>query len=396
MTNPTRPGRRPAAAGLALLMATLSAPAPLRSEPPGGGEPATARPRVAAPATAYPHGSFRVQAVGEGPRAYWVFEPDEPRPDRAPVVVFNHGWMAMNPGVYGAWIEHLARRGFVVIFPRYQSDWSTRPTEFLPNALAAVRDALDVLETAPDRVRPDRERFALIGHSAGGNLAAQMAAIARVAGLPTPRAVLAIMPGEVMHQPEPSPSAIPAETLLVVAAGDQDRVVGDFVARQLFAGATAVPPERKLFVLYRTDRRGPVPMVADHVAPTAKLPRLDSGDGPLRPMQMSLARLDLLDRFGFWRLADLTLDAAFAGRSLAEATRGGELLRDLGRWSTGLVVTPPVVGTDLAAIPKVFPANGAKLIPWQPAEFFRQLLSEGGPGPEVAPVADTEHRPSAP
>lgn len=340
--------------------------------------------------TVYPHRSFRSQAFGEGPRSYWLFEPAEPTPAKAPVLVFNHGWLATNPGVYGAWIEHLAKQGFIVIFPRYQADWSTPANAFLPNALAAVRDALDVLETAPGRVRPDRKRFALIGHSAGGNLAVQLAAIASESGLPVPRAVVAIMPGEVLHQAEPSPAKVPAETLLVVAVGDQDRIVGDFVARQLFAGAVAVPPDRKLFVLYRTDRRGPVPMVADHVAPTAALPRLDSGDGPFRLLQMSLARRDLLDRFGFWRLADLTLDAAFAGRTLAEATHGGALLRDLGRWSTGLVVTPPVVGSDLAAIPRVFPTNGAKVIPWQPSEFFRQLFGDPEPEPAVEPIADAQ------
>jgi acetyl esterase/lipase len=336
------------------------------------------------PDPTYPHRSVRAQQLGDGPRSYWLFEPAEPTPERAPVVVFNHGWLAVNPGVYGAWIEHLARRGFVVVFPRYQADWTTTPAEFLPNATAAVLDALDVLETAPGRVRPDRDRFALIGHSAGGNLAALMAASAAAAGLPRPRAVLAIMPGEVLHLPEPRPATIPAETLLVVAAGDQDRVVGDFRARQIFAEATAVPPERKAYVLYRTDRRGPVPIVADHLAPTAGLKRLDSGEGPLRSYQFSHAGVDLLDRFGFWRLADVTIDAAFRGMSLAEATAQGELLRDLGRWSNGLVVTPPVVGADLSAVPRVFPSNGARLIPWQPAEFLRQSAPGAG---EAEPIA---------
>ena len=71
------------------------------------------------------------------------------------MVVFNHGWFAVNPGVYGAWIEHLVRSGRIVISPRYQRDWSTPPADFLPNALAAVRDALDVLATVAG-ARPAR------------------------------------------------------------------------------------------------------------------------------------------------------------------------------------------------------------------------------------------------
>ena len=94
------------------------------------------------------------------------------------MVVFLHGWFAVNPGFYGAWIDHLVRDGRIVIFPRYQNDVGTMPQDFLPNALAAIRDALGVLHDGVGHVRPDPARFALIGHSAGANLAAQVAAVA--------------------------------------------------------------------------------------------------------------------------------------------------------------------------------------------------------------------------
>src|SRR5262245_12600542 len=137
-----------------------------------GGTPAARAGEPGETAGGYPHQSFHAQRFGSGPRSYWLIEPAEPTPARAPVAVFNPAWLSVNPGIYGAWIEHRARRGFVVIFPRYQADWMTRPADFLPNATAAVRDALDVLETAPGRVRPDRDRLVMVGHSAGGNLAA--------------------------------------------------------------------------------------------------------------------------------------------------------------------------------------------------------------------------------
>jgi acetyl esterase/lipase len=289
--------------------------------------------------------------VGSGARSYWLYEPADPTPATAPVVVFHHGWLATNPGVYGAWIEHLARQGRIVIFPRYQDDWMTAPALFLPNAVAAVRDALDVLETAPGHVRPDRERFALIGHSAGGNLAAQMAAVAEDLGLPRPRAVVA---------------RIPATTLLVVVAAADDWIVGDLRARQIYLGATAVAEDRKEFILFRTDRHGSPPLVADHVAPTAALAAYDSGEGPAREFQMAQGELNALDILGFWPLADRTLGAAFAGRTLDEAIDHGVLLGDLGRWKDGRAVLLPLVGDDLSAFPRIFPANGIRFIPWQP------------------------------
>ena len=324
----------------------------------------------------YPHESFRFERMGEGGRSYWLFEPTGPTPAIAPVVVFNHGWLAVNPGVYGSWIEHLTRRGFVVIFPRYQETWLTDPADFLPNAAAATLDALDVLATAPGRVRPDLSRFALIGHSAGGNLAALLAAAAEGYGLPEPKAVVSLMPGEVLHLVEPCASAIPARTLLVVVAGDQDRIVGDGRARELYNEATAVPESRKEFVLYRTDRRGPVPLIADHLAPTAGLASIDSGEGPLRSLQMTRAGVDLLDRHGFWRLADITLDAGFAGKSLDDATAEGYVFHDLGRWSDGRPVTPPLTGDDLAAIPALFPPHGVRIVPWRPIKLPRLTLSK--------------------
>lgn len=317
------------------------------------------------PMARYPHRSVARRVVGNGPRSYWLFEPAEPSPEcRVPVVVFLHGWLAVNPGIYGAWIEHLTRTGAVVVYPRYQDDFGTPASQFLPNAADAVRDALDVLETAPGTVRPDRARFALVGHSAGGNLAAQLAASAEQSGIPRPCAVVAVMPGEVEHQELPRLSTIPADTLLVVAAGDRDWIVGDRRAREIYAQATAIPAANKEYVLYRSESGGPQPLVADHLAPTGATARFDTGDGPFRLIQFSRAGVDLLDRHGFWRLADLTLLAAFTGRTLDEASDHGAAFRDLGHWSNGQVVRPPLAGDDLDAIPRVLPRNGARI--WTP------------------------------
>src|SRR4051794_40585446 len=50
---------------------------------------------------AYPHNAVRRQEMGGGSKSYWLFEPADPAPEVAPVVVFHHGWLAMNPGLYG-------------------------------------------------------------------------------------------------------------------------------------------------------------------------------------------------------------------------------------------------------------------------------------------------------
>ena len=61
-------------------------------------------------------------------------------------------------------------------------------------------------------------------------------------------------------------------------------------------------------------------------------------------------------------LEGITIEAAFLGLSLDDATAKGELFRHLGYWSDGREVTQPLVGDDLTAIPRVFPTNGLRLI----------------------------------
>ena len=328
--------------------------------------------------------SYRASQMGAGALSYWLFEPESTAAGKAPVIVFLHGWLATNPAVYGAWLEHLVRRGAIVIYPRYHADWLTPPTSYLPNALRAIHDVLDVLQAVPGHVRPDLDRFALIGHSAGGNLAAQVAAVSQEAGLPRPRAVLAFMPGEVRPVPGPDLGKIPAETLLVVAAAEQDLVVGDARARAIFRAATSISEDRKLYVLYRSDRLGWPPVIADHFAPCASESTLDNGEGPFRTLQLEQARLDRLDLLGIWRLTDLTLAAAFESRTLAEVARlGGQPLEDLGNWPDGREVRRPIMGTRLDDIPRVIPSHGARLIDWSWPDQLLPALTPVQLFPEV-------------
>jgi pimeloyl-ACP methyl ester carboxylesterase len=313
-----------------------------------------------------PHRVVKRYEIGQGPRSYWLFEPDEPKPDeRAPVVVLLHGWFAVNPGFYGAWIEHLVRHGKIVIFPRYQNDVGTLPLDFLPNTLAAVRDALGVLSDGVGHVRPDPARFALIGHSVGGTLAAQTAATSADphSGIPAPHALVLLMPGEIVPMSQPSLAHIPATTLMIVVVGEEDLVVGDRRGRQIFTEASAIPAARKRFILFRSDRHGSPPLIADHTAPTGVHSRLDNGEGVFRWLQLSVGDVNALDHAGFWRITDLTMHAAFASQTLDDVTKDDERFRHLGYWSDGRKVNPPLVGVDLDAIPRVIPGNGLRIFP---------------------------------
>ncbi len=327
-----------------------------------------AEPRAAAK---YPHRTVKKYEIGEGPRSYILFEPADPKPDLAPIVVFNHGWLAMNPGVYGAWIDHLVRSGNVVIYPRFM-ETETPVNHYLPNALDALVDAFQVLTSSPAHVKGDLQRFALVGHSTGGVLAAQLAALVTSRGLPEPRAVVAVTPGEILRTRSPDLGRIPASTLLVVITAEHDVVTGNGQARKIYRESTAIPDSRKKYVLFRTDMRGKPAFWADHLAPTASSTAFDNGEGPFHDFQMIQGATNAIDRNGFWRVADLTLAAGFSSKTLDQAFDGGKALLSMGYWSDGRPVIPPIVTNDPGKLPRVVPTHGFRLIPWPSIEIPRK------------------------
>ena len=197
------------------------------------------------------------ETLGRGPQQVTILRPET----RAtlPVVVFLHGWGAPQPDFYRPWLEHLARRGSAVVYPHYQESFIEPPAQALGNVLAGVRLALA-------RPRLDTGSLVVAGHSAGGSLAADYAAIAATADLPPARAVLAVYPGRRLPRvprglPEIPPQRIPADTAIEALASREDGIVGTETAREIVSGATQVPRGRRRLVLV-TD-----PAADDHQAP---------------------------------------------------------------------------------------------------------------------------------
>ena len=169
------------------------------------------------------------ETVGRGPQTATIVRPDVD--GRVPVVLFLHGWGATLPRFYRPWIDHLAAAGNAVIYPRYQDSFVDEPSQVLGNALAGVRLALQRIDEEPGSL-------VVAGHSAGGALAADLAAIARTARLPVPVAVFSAYPGRALRRvnvgiPEINPARIPPSTEVVALAGANDRVVGQRVARRI-------------------------------------------------------------------------------------------------------------------------------------------------------------------
>src|SRR5690348_12144401 len=213
----------------------------------------------------YAHASVTKNKYGKGSQEYWIFEPDSPKPRTAPVIVFLHGWGGMNPLYYGAWIDHLVKRGNIVIYPRYQATLLTPLKDFTPNTLSAVKDALERLQTEKGHVAPDLSKFAAVGHSMGALLAANVAALAAESKLPRVRAVMSVEPG-ITESPVNFALAdlkkLPADTLLVALAGDQDTLVGNFDAKRIYYESTRIPAVNKNFITLVSDTHGTPSLLA--------------------------------------------------------------------------------------------------------------------------------------
>jgi len=324
------PARRRSGAATALVFSILAIAADKPTPP--------AQPKSGPGGADYSHQAVVCKSYGTGGKAYWLFEPAEPTPERAPVIVFNHGWVLMEPRHYDAWIEHLVKRGNIVVFPRYQSSMFTSPSDFAPNAAAAIKDTIQRV----GRVQPDLNRVAMVGHSMGGIISANLAARWRDMGLPQPKAVMCAEPGGTrgcgswLGAKLADLSRVAPETLLLCVAGDRDSMVGSAEAKHIFKEATQVPATNKNFVVLQSDNHGKPALVADHFAVCAPLP-VKHGERVNFFVKLAHA-LDALDFYGTWKLFDALCDAAFYGKNRRVALGDTPEQRFMGNWSDGVPV----------------------------------------------------------
>ncbi|HEU4435454.1 MAG TPA: alpha/beta hydrolase [Pyrinomonadaceae bacterium] len=347
--------RKFVASSLALILFSLTTLSFQRVTPPE-------QPATGPGGKQYVHAKVTRNRYGTGNQEYWIFEPDSPKPASAPLVVFIHGWGGMNPLYYGAWLDHLVKRGNIVVYPRYQETLLTPIKQFLPSTLGAIKDAVNRLQTERGHVKPDLNKFAVVGHSVGGLLSASVAALASESNLPKVRAVMSVEPGiteEPINIPLADLKKIPAETLLLAVAGDQDSLVRDTDAKRIYYESTQVPAGNKDFIMMVTDTHGTPSLQASHRAPTAMDRSYDSGEGvvggPASPrrvgnsssrqngasndsLRLETMMVNALDFYGTWKLFDALCDAAFDGKNREYALGNTKEQRFMGLWSDGVPV----------------------------------------------------------
>lgn len=331
------------------------------------------------------------RGVGRASAATYVYHLAGDAAEPRPVVVLLHAWGAVNPSAYGGWIDHLARRGFLVLAPAFQDIGRTRPVEASGRAGELLRDALAVL-TADKAARPDLSRVAYLGHSAGAGIAANLAASGGRDGLPVPRLVFAIMPGGIASDdkargvPLGDLSRIDPATAIVAMSGDREFQASDRAGRRILREAAEVPASRKLFMRAASDDHGFPALSATLASPGSPLEAYDSAQVKLQPdppvdprgpriqrprwspdmvlsgeqtilvSQLTRNVTDTLDHLAFWKTFDMAADAAFAGGDLAPL-RTNPAFVDMLRWSDGWPVRRLSAETPKAEAVSTAPAS---------------------------------------
>jgi pimeloyl-ACP methyl ester carboxylesterase len=338
------------------------------------------------------------KAVGRASAATYVFHAAGPAPEPRPVVVLLHAWGATNPQTYGGWIEHLARKGYLVLYPRFQETGRTRPADATANAAGLVKDALAELASDAE-ARPDLGRVAFVGHAAGSAIAINLAALAKAEGLPLPKLVFLAMPGGIASDPKSRGiqladlSQVDPATMLITIIGDREFRAADAAARRILRETTEVPPNRKVFMRALSDDHGFPTLSATLASPGSSKEAYDgakiriqpdppgdpraqlkakqkwspdmvlSGEQSVLVAQLGSNATDTLDYLAYWKILDMALAAAFSGKD-AQALRADPGLTDMGRWSDGW----PVKRLSAADPPKAEAPAPAKVAPVAPVK----------------------------
>lgn len=290
----------------------------------------------------YKHASVIKIDRADNEKGFHLYMPDNPKPDSANVVVFNHGYGALNPALYGAWINHLVRKGNIVIYPRYQENLRSSPASYTPNSASAILGAFDLLKNTASYVKPKNNGYVIIGHSYGGVITANEAYNFSELKLPKPKAVMICAPGTGGHDKGryPSYKNMPVDIPVLLITEKNDEVVGDAFSKELYSSVTT-PDDKKIWFMHHPDDHGKEEITASHGEPVSSNKEFDNGEGRRKvKKRIEDAAPDAVDYYCYWRLSDALIDAAFNTNEFSRIFEKSAEQIFTGVWSDGMPVKP--------------------------------------------------------
>jgi dienelactone hydrolase len=293
-----------------------------------------------------------VDTVGSGETRAYVFRPEARSLNGLPLVLFLHGWRGTNPKNFGGLIDLLVRSGAVVIYPVYQGEGEkTSPQKITANAALGVRDAMDMLrQSHPQLIDEDKTLY--WGFSMGASISTNFATRHAELGIPAPRAVVLVAPGDAYHVVHGSESAsivarlesFPPTLPVFLVSGAADTSIGVPTARAWAARLCHLPRSHRALLLLPSHSDGGQQISSAHGSPGAPDSRFDFPDSTATVTKRIAGRdgfessgsLNVLDFYGYWRITMAIFDYVAGGAyPTALFTPQSPDNRFLGVWPSG-------------------------------------------------------------
>jgi acetyl esterase/lipase len=292
---------------------------------------------------AAPYSTVTVVNCDDGATGFMLYIPSSPHADTLPLVVFDHGFGEWNPLRYGRWIDHIVKRGNIVIFPRYQTNEYTTPSvNFTPNAVTGIKRAIDTLKAHIAWTQPELDKVFYLGHSYGGLISANLATNHVSYGIPKPKAVLLACPGYGQYPGGQlsSYSAMDSSIYMLDIFEHDDTVVDSTFALQVFNQTTSVPYAHKNLVIHFADNGGTPAVTSSHGEASCIDSTYDNTDRGVVMAQASYAHTDVTDFYCYWKLFDALEDCALTGNGCGTSFGDTSPQKTMGSWSNGTAIRP--------------------------------------------------------
>ena len=279
---------------------------------------------------------------------YWLFRPDKIPTAHNSLVVFNHGYGAFNPMIYGAWIKHIVRQGNIIVFPRYQKNLvSPKPKKFTNNAAIGIKSAILHLREKGWLVKEDFH-LSIVAHSYGGVVSAGLANDYKEYGIPKPQAIMLCSPGTgpLKGGLLSSYESIEIDTKLLTLISVNDKTVGEKFGRHVFKTSPQLTHSNLLRQF--PDRNGDAKITAGHNECYGVDRQFDTGlYNRSTRRALRIEKVDPMDYLGYWKLFDALRSCSQNGTDCNIALGGTEEQASIGEYSDGKKIRPLKVYTNI-------------------------------------------------
>jgi pimeloyl-ACP methyl ester carboxylesterase len=280
---------------------------------------------------------------------YYIYEPNTPTPTQAPVILFLHGYAAFLPSNYQAWINHMCKKGYIVVWAKYQASATSPFSGYPANAQAAWTDALYRLQNYwwEHHVQPQQNdgviETVIVGHSFGGWITAWLAGAqpASTPHFPPPLGLVMIEPASLGLLPAINFAGIPATEKMLILSADQDTIACSQDAVNIFESTTQVPAAQKNFLWFNSDSTGTPNQIGNHYFPNT------TGYD-------DTAAIDTRDFYVTWKLSVGAANCLTAGTNCDYFLGNGAADQlGMGTWSNGQPVKVMSYYADPTTLPPI-------------------------------------------